>query len=215
MADASTVDTTIVWTDGEADSVAIRGTFGSDSKQWWEKTIPLRRAHASGIFSVVLALAPGRYEFKYVVNGSDWRVSPSAYPITNDGHGNSNNVIAVVAPAAATNGQRDKTETALSVGESEQQTTIQNASERTRLLATRPNKSKAASSSLGNQDLAAEDGRRLPRLAVGEDGYSEPLSSGGGNEPSEATWSRQRIVVATLVLLLFVLLGAASALYYE
>ncbi|KAJ2043878.1 hypothetical protein H4S04_006530, partial [Coemansia sp. S16] len=112
MAGSRLVETTIVWADGAAESVAIRGTFSRDNEQWWTQSIPLRREGSS--YKVVLALEPGRYEFKYVVNGRDWQVN-STYQIVDDGHGNANNVIVVAPPAANFKTQNEHADTALSI----------------------------------------------------------------------------------------------------
>ncbi|KAJ2034499.1 hypothetical protein GGI08_008937, partial [Coemansia sp. S2] len=112
MTGSRLVETAIVWADGAAESVAIRGTFSRDSEQWWTQSIPLRREGSS--YKVVLALEPGRYEFKYVVNGGDWQVN-SMYQIVDDGHGNANNVIVVAPPAANFKAQNEHADTALSI----------------------------------------------------------------------------------------------------
>ncbi|KAJ2702245.1 hypothetical protein FB645_004340 [Coemansia sp. IMI 203386] len=90
--------TTIVWPDGTPDSVGIRGTFGIDAQQWWQETIELRKTEADR-YSVELDLPPGKYEFKFVINNTDWRVNSQMYDSVDDGSGNTNNVLEVVAPS--------------------------------------------------------------------------------------------------------------------
>ncbi|KAI9501077.1 hypothetical protein GGI25_003814 [Coemansia spiralis] len=94
QADASYI-TTIVWPGGEASGVAIRGTFSDDKDEWWQGDIPLQRSVDGSQFSVALALRPGRYEFKFVVNGDDWRINTAKYECVDDGNGNTNNLIVV------------------------------------------------------------------------------------------------------------------------
>ncbi|KAJ2461585.1 hypothetical protein GGF42_000090 [Coemansia sp. RSA 2424] len=118
MASGRAVETAIVWADGSAETVAIRGTFGHDSKQWWTQDIPLRRVGDG--YRVVLALEPGRYEFKYVVDGGQWRVNSSMYEIADDGHGNSNNVLVVVMPSTAPKARREHADTALSIDDDDE-----------------------------------------------------------------------------------------------
>ncbi|KAJ2506222.1 hypothetical protein GGI11_006740, partial [Coemansia sp. RSA 2049] len=100
MLQQTAAETTIVWPE-EADSVAIRGTFSNDKKLWWKETIPLTRAADVPRYSVTLALGPGRYEFKFILNGSDWRISSDRYDCVDDGSGNTNNVIVVAEQDAA------------------------------------------------------------------------------------------------------------------
>ncbi|KAJ2572394.1 hypothetical protein IW140_000845 [Coemansia sp. RSA 1813] len=102
MQQQATIETIIIWP-GEANSVAIRGTFSDDKEKWWRETIPLKRADSEAQYSVMLALRPGRYEFKYVLNGSDWCISTDRYDCANDGDGNTNNVIIVPAKETADN----------------------------------------------------------------------------------------------------------------
>ncbi|KAJ2077557.1 hypothetical protein H4R24_005054 [Coemansia sp. RSA 988] len=93
------IDTTVEWSGEAAKRVAIRGTFSKDSKQWWQETIELTPSEDSSRFSKTLRLWPGRYEFKFVINGSEWRVNPALYPTAEDGRGNVNNIIDVAYPA--------------------------------------------------------------------------------------------------------------------
>ncbi|KAJ2237170.1 hypothetical protein IWW45_001172 [Coemansia sp. RSA 485] len=102
VSDKSTekAQTTIVWPDGTPDSVGIRGTFGMDAQQWWQETIELRKT-AADRYSVELDLLPGKYEFKFVINNTDWRVNSQMYDSVDDGSGNTNNVLEVVAPSSS------------------------------------------------------------------------------------------------------------------
>ncbi|KAJ2597162.1 hypothetical protein H4R99_004618 [Coemansia sp. RSA 1722] len=104
VSDKSTekAQTTIVWPDGTPDRVGIRGTFGVDAQQWWQETIELRKT-AADRYSVELDLPPGKYEFKFVINNTDWRVNSQMYDSVDDGSGNTNNVLEVVAPSSRSN----------------------------------------------------------------------------------------------------------------
>ncbi|KAJ2800781.1 hypothetical protein H4S07_005097 [Coemansia furcata] len=216
MADSQAVETTIVWADGAAESVAIRGTFSRDSEQWWTETIPLRREGSS--HRAVLTLEPGRYEFKYVVDG-EWRVNSSKYQIVNDGYGNSNNMI-IVSATAHSNTHSGHADTALSIDDQPEigdRTSTYN-SEYTRLLATRPDGTKSVAGYSGNQSSVHDDEDCSSLTADGgEDRHSAEAAEGGsGSDDSiRRTWSVKRIVVGTLMVLFFGLLGVASALWYD
>ncbi|KAJ2741752.1 hypothetical protein GGI20_004969 [Coemansia sp. BCRC 34301] len=214
------VETVVMWADGSAETVAIRGTFGQDAKQWWTQDIPLRRV--GDVYRVVLVLEPGRYEFKYVIDGGHWRVNSSMYEIADDGHGNSNNVLVVVPPAAPLKSQRESTYTALSIDDNDSQsmgckmhkTGTHNHSEDARLLATGSDRAKSATAgySAVQRPTHGDEDRSSHTADVGEDGRSlEADASSSDARP----WSAKSIIVATLVLLLFGLLGAASALFYK
>ncbi|KAJ2880422.1 hypothetical protein H4R27_004735 [Coemansia aciculifera] len=218
MKGSRAVETAIVWADGTAESVAIRGTFSRDSEEWWKQTIPLRREGSN--YKVVLGLEPGRYEFKYVINGGEWRVS-SMYQIVDDGHGNSNNVIVVALPAANTKAQNEQADTALSIDDEQpmepgdMQKTY-NDSEYTRLLATRPGGQKSVAGYSGIQSSVHDDEDRSSHTAGGgEDEHLAEAAESGSDDDIRRTWSVKRIIVGTLVLLFFGLLGAASALWYD
>lgn len=71
-----------------AKSVAVAGSFDP----WWSKLHPMKK-DAKGRWSVVLDLAPGRYEFHILVDG-EWRHDPRQ-PSVEDGLGGRNNVLVV------------------------------------------------------------------------------------------------------------------------
>lgn len=68
--------------------VFVAGSFND-----WdgEKT---KLAEKSGVFSKSVLLAPGRYEYKFVVNGI-WTVDPECADWVPNGHGSLNSVIEV------------------------------------------------------------------------------------------------------------------------
>lgn len=55
--------------DLEAEEVFVIGDFTN-----WEKSLPLRRS-AAGLWRKNLPLKPGRYEYKFIVDG-EWRTDP-------------------------------------------------------------------------------------------------------------------------------------------
>lgn len=60
--------------------VHIVGSFND----WNASRTPLQDKNGDGMFNVLLALAPGRYEYKFVVNGQ-WRLDPKCPdPIVNE-----------------------------------------------------------------------------------------------------------------------------------
>ncbi|KAJ1777298.1 hypothetical protein IWW43_002850 [Coemansia sp. RSA 1935] len=193
--DQELVDTVIEWTDGPADTVSIRGTFGT-SDTWWKKTIPLH-PNENG-HRVELQLQPGRYEFKFVINERDWRVSPSTYATASDGRGNINNVIVVRNPkdtcsetvllVSNVSGTRDASEITLN------QKDVDGVSERSRLLGTR--KDKVPESAAGSQQA--------------RDALSAPHAD-DDSAPHEGSRLR-RYIIGGVVVLLFVMLGVGSAL---
>jgi len=71
-------------------SVSVAGTFNG-----WDPTKnPMKDNPHSGKFVTTLLLAPGRYEYKFVVNG-DWRVDPNCTEWTPNDCGSLNNLMTV------------------------------------------------------------------------------------------------------------------------
>ncbi len=74
----------------EAQQVFLAGEFN----EWDPAARRMRRsARERDAFVAVLELAPGRYEFKYVVDG-EWVCCPKAPTVPND-HGTENSVVEV------------------------------------------------------------------------------------------------------------------------
>jgi hypothetical protein len=69
--------------DPSAYSVALAGTFNN-----WDSQSHAMTKDEEGTWSVVLELTPGRYEYKFVVNGSDWMADPDNPKVVGD-YGNS------------------------------------------------------------------------------------------------------------------------------
>jgi glycosidase len=70
-------------------SVNLAGQFNG----WSATATPMRLNGDS--WTVTLPLTPGVYQYKFVLNGGDWIVDPSA-PSMDDGNGNRNSVLTVV-----------------------------------------------------------------------------------------------------------------------
>lgn len=56
----------------DPDSVHLSGDFTN----WWPQGQKMRGPDAEGFYTTEINLAPGRYEYKFVVNGTDWRPDP-------------------------------------------------------------------------------------------------------------------------------------------
>src|SRR5215471_11592877 len=73
-----------------AKSVAVAGSFNS----WDVKKAPLRK-DSNGGWKGAVSLPPGRYEYRFVVNGTEWLTDPSAKESVDNGMGGSNSVLVV------------------------------------------------------------------------------------------------------------------------
>lgn len=89
---ASGSNVTFSYVDPAAKSVAVAGEFN----KWSMKANPLQK-DASGIWTATLQLKPGRYQYKLVVNETDWVVDPANPETAKDPDGNENS-LKVVAP---------------------------------------------------------------------------------------------------------------------
>ena len=76
-----------------AASVAIAGSFN----HWREGQNPLSGPDKRGNWSIDMPLPPGRYEYRFVLNGRDWVLDPAA-PSVDDGLGGRNSIIDVPGP---------------------------------------------------------------------------------------------------------------------
>jgi hypothetical protein len=86
-----TVKVTFVFPDLGAKQVSVCGDFNA----WATDAAPMKRDHA-GHWETTLALAPGRYEYKFVVDG-EWVPDPLAHEQVWNYHGTLNSVIEVRA----------------------------------------------------------------------------------------------------------------------
>ena len=76
--------------DPTALSLAVAGSFNQ-----WNPTIHrMSGPDASGTWTILLPLQPGRYEYRFVVNGTSWVLDPSA-PSVDDGMGDRNSIVDV------------------------------------------------------------------------------------------------------------------------
>jgi 1,4-alpha-glucan branching enzyme len=73
----------------DAKSVSVCGEFN----QWSIGAAPMKRRH-DGQWETVLELAPGRYQYKFVIDG-EWMPDPTARENIPNPHGSLNSVITV------------------------------------------------------------------------------------------------------------------------
>jgi len=75
----------------DAKKVSLAGTFNG----WSTEANPMKDEDGDGVWEVTLYLKPGRYEYKFVVNGSEWYKDPESEGYAPDGFGGQNSVIVV------------------------------------------------------------------------------------------------------------------------
>ncbi|RMH54563.1 MAG: hypothetical protein D6679_13420, partial [Candidatus Hydrogenedentota bacterium] len=80
-----------------ARSISVAGSFNN----WDMNATPMSDADGDGVWEAVVDLAPGEYQYKYVVNGTDWVVDPDNPAKADDGYGGQNSVAKVTAGGAA------------------------------------------------------------------------------------------------------------------
>jgi 1,4-alpha-glucan branching enzyme len=73
-----------------AKSVSIAGSFN----HWNPDHARLTGPSQEGIWTIVLPLSAGRYEYRFVVNGKEWVLDPSV-PSVDDGLGDKNSILFV------------------------------------------------------------------------------------------------------------------------
>lgn len=74
-----------------AQSVTVAGTFNG----WDTGATPLGDEDKDGVWTGAIELAPGEYQYKFVVNGSQWISDESAASFVDDGYGGKNSVMLV------------------------------------------------------------------------------------------------------------------------
>ena len=84
-----------VWT-GEGATVNVAGEFNA-----WSMSADPMLKQADGSFTLVRKLAPGKYQYKFVVDGANWKSDPNAAVTADDGYGGKNAVVVVGGDAAA------------------------------------------------------------------------------------------------------------------
>ena len=80
----------------DARSVHAVGDFNG-----WDPARTSLQQTSSGVWSITLPLAPGRYEYMFVVDGQRWVGDPAAIEQSDDGFGSRNAVLEVLPPGAA------------------------------------------------------------------------------------------------------------------
>jgi 1,4-alpha-glucan branching enzyme len=87
---------------GAANTVHLAGEFNS----WSTSADPMTKA-ADGTYSITKPLPAGRYAYKFVLDGTNWKEDPSAAEAIDDGYGGKNSLVVVggaaggaAAPAA-------------------------------------------------------------------------------------------------------------------
>ena len=73
-----------------AGSVALAGSFND----WSTSADPLVKGE-NVLWTIVKKLGPGTYQYKFVVNGTDWKADPNNPESTDDGYGGTNSVLQV------------------------------------------------------------------------------------------------------------------------
>lgn len=73
------------------DRVVVAGDFNN----WSTAADPLYDRENDGVWSVIIPLEPGRYEYKFHVNGEKWIPDPGNPERVDDGFGGFNSVLVV------------------------------------------------------------------------------------------------------------------------
>jgi len=81
---------------GAAKSVNVAGEFNA-----WSTSADALAKQSDGSFRLVKALAPGRYPYKFVIDGSEWKADTGAPEGVDDGFGGKNSLVVVGTGAAA------------------------------------------------------------------------------------------------------------------
>lgn len=75
---------------GAAQSVALAGDFNA----WSTSANPLTKG-TGDVWSIVVPLTAGDHQYKFVVNGSDWKPDPENPKSSDDGYGGKNSMVHV------------------------------------------------------------------------------------------------------------------------
>ena len=73
-----------------AQSVNLAGSFNS-----WSTSADAMKRDAAGRWSIVKALPAGRHQYKFVVNGGQWKEDPANGQTADDGYGGKNSLVVV------------------------------------------------------------------------------------------------------------------------
>ncbi len=93
---AKSSDTEFAYVAPDAKSVSLVGEFNN----WDANANPMQ--NENGTWKLTLPLAPGTYQYKFYVNGADWKPDPNNQKTVDDGYGGKNSVITVGESAVAT-----------------------------------------------------------------------------------------------------------------
>lgn len=77
------------------DTKATRVNIAGDFNNWSMTADPMYEREGDGWWALRLPLKPGRYQYKFLVDGSDWIPDPANPETTNDGFGGLNSVVVV------------------------------------------------------------------------------------------------------------------------
>lgn len=80
----------------DAAEVSLVGDFNN----WDAAATPMHRESAGGIWAVTVPLSTGRYQYAFVVDGTEWRLDPLAPAAPVDDFGVPNSIIAVADRAS-------------------------------------------------------------------------------------------------------------------
>lgn len=75
----------------QAERVNIVGDFNN----WSTTADPLYDREGNGLWSIILPLTPGRYEYKFLIDGKSWVPDPGNEERVDDGFGGQNAVLSV------------------------------------------------------------------------------------------------------------------------
>ena len=87
---AGTKKVSFTLTDPRAHAVTVAGSFNA-----WSKTLNPMKPGAKGVWSSTISLKPGRYEYRFVVNGTQWMDDPHAKERCSNNEGGQNCVVQV------------------------------------------------------------------------------------------------------------------------
>lgn len=77
-----------------APAYAQRVTLAGDFNQWNQESRPMQKTPFE-VWEVTTHLAPGRYEYKFLVNGGEWFPDPKAKLSAPNRYGTANSIIEV------------------------------------------------------------------------------------------------------------------------
>lgn len=76
----------------ELTNVSVAGSFNG----WNKDASPMRRVFGTERWVTTLPIAPGKHQYKFVLNGSEWIVDPKASRNEDDGAGNVNSILMIL-----------------------------------------------------------------------------------------------------------------------